>query len=68
MAIKQTDRKFSLGAEQIDLASEQVSDFLCELKLERRAVMRIRLNAENILIAWQERFGAESTVQMSCYV
>ena len=68
MSIKQTERKFALGAEQIDLVSEQVSDFLCELKLESKEIMRIRLNVENILIAWQERFGTKSIVQMSCYI
>lgn len=68
MAIKQSSHTVSLGAEQIDLVSQQTFEFLTKLKLERREVMRIRLNVENILLAWQERFGPETEIQVSFYV
>ena len=68
MAVKQTDRSFLLNVEQIDIASEQIFDFLCKLKLEHKEAMRIRLNAENILLSWQTRFGANCVVHLSCYV
>lgn len=68
MAIKQSSHSFLLEAEQIDLVSQQVFDFLGQLKLESREVTRIRLNVENILLAWQARFGADGMVRLSCYV
>ena len=68
MATKQTECRFLLGTEEIDRTSEQVSAFLSQLKLERREVMRIRLNVENILLSWQDRFGREAEVGMACYV
>lgn len=60
MAEKPSGGKFLPEAAQIDLISQQAADFLSQLKLERKEVMRIRLNVENVLLAWQGRFGAEN--------
>lgn len=68
MAVKQSGGKYLLEASQIDHISQQVFVFLSQLKLERKEIMRIRLNVENVLLAWQGRFGTGAGVRVSCYV
>lgn len=52
----------------IDQATERIERYLSDLGLERREIARLRLSAENILLAWQARFGKNASARLSCYV
>ena len=67
MRAKDIGFNFFLEADKIDLASEKIMDFLQQLALEHREALRIQLSTENILLAWQERFGKSAQVRLSCY-
>ena len=47
--------KLFLEDAKIDAAAERITEYLTELGLERKEVMRLRLSVENILLAWQTR-------------
>lgn len=58
---------FFLEDAKIDHAAERITEYLTGLGLERKEIARLRLSAENILLAWQARFGTTGSVRLSCY-
>ena len=48
-----------LSNKAVDLISEKTSEFLKEIKIEQKNILRIRLLVEEILLDWQERFTDE---------
>ena len=46
-----------LSNESVDLISEKVTEFLENIKMERKNILRIRLLVEEILLDWQEHFS-----------
>ena len=53
--------------ETIDEFSEKVSAYLASLKTEKKELLRLRLNVENVLLQWMEHYGDEKTVSLACY-
>ena len=64
MKFMEFKEEIRLSNESIDLISEKVTEFLEELKMERKNILRIRLLVEEILLDWQEHFSEN----VSCYV
>ena len=56
-----------LNEEAVDRCSEKISEFLLSLKTDKKELLRIRLNAENILLKWLERFGEGKDVSLACF-
>lgn len=59
-------KKFVLSPEGIDQISDAIADFMLELKIPQMGVIRGRLAAETVLLAWLEHAPAEAeiTVEM----
>ncbi len=49
-----------LSNESIDLIAEKTTEFLDDIKLERKNILRIRLLVEELLLDWQEKFSEDT--------
>ncbi len=67
MSAKEIGLTFRLDPERIDSASETIAEFLSGLELDHKEVLRLRFTAEEILLSWQEKFGAGIDAQLACY-
>ncbi len=67
MKLKGKGTKFYLSPSEIDRCAEVMTEFLIELKTEKREILRLRLSVEEILLKWQEHFGDEKQVSISCF-
>lgn len=65
MKLLSTKEKFDLSNESIDIISQKYFDLLTELKYEKRNKMAIRLNIENNLLSYQEKFGKDTEITLS---
>lgn len=61
MINKSIKQEYMLTAENIDLMSEYIQDFLHGLKMNEENILRIRLSVEEMLLKWQDHFGEECT-------
>lgn len=59
------NKSYSLENTSIDEVSEQTVLFLQELNMEHKNRLRIRLLVEEILLDWQEHFGAETDCRLT---
>ena len=50
----------------IDLACEQVGEFLTKAGVDRREVLRIKLTFEEVLLEYQAKFGVDATYKLKC--
>ena len=55
-------KDYVLTNESVDEISEKVTEFLTELKTERRNLLQIRLVLEDLLLDWQDHFSAETSI------
>lgn len=62
MKLLSTKEKYNLSNESIDAISQRYFDLLTELKYQNKNKMAIRLNIENYLIGYQEKFGEDTEV------
>lgn len=67
MRLRETDFTFPLEAEMIDQAADKVAEFLRALSLDRKEALRLRLSAEEVLLAWQGRFGDRTEARLVCF-
>lgn len=65
MKLLPTKEIYNLSNESIDIISQKYFDLLTELEYEKRNKMAIRLNIENYLLAYQERFGEKTEITLS---
>lgn len=59
MIIGSTKQEYLLTAENIDLMSESIQEFLRSLKMNEKNILWIRLSMEEMLLKWQSHFGEE---------
>lgn len=50
----------------IDLACEEVGNFLSKAGVDRREALRIKLTFEEVLLEYQDRFGVDATYRLKC--
>ena len=50
----------------IDLACEEVGNFLSKAGVDRREALRIKLTFEAVLLEYQDRFGVDATYRLKC--
>lgn len=58
--------QYRLTSEDIDLISGSISEYLTGISLNRKDVLRIRLIMEEILLQYQEFFGTDHVVSLTC--
>ena len=56
---------FALRPESIDSAAERIQVFLSDFKIENSTIIKIRINAEEILLNWLSSFKEGSSFQLS---
>ena len=58
--------QYRLTSEGIDLISGSISEYLTGISLNRKDVLRVRLIMEEILLQYQEFFGTDHVVLLTC--
>lgn len=59
-------KQFDFSNKNIDLACEQVGEFLAKAGVDRREALRIKLTFEEVLLEYQARLGEEATYKLKC--
>ena len=59
-------QKLSLDNRDIELAIQTIRSFYAAQRVEARTVLRTTLSAEEVLLKYRERFGAEASVTLQC--
>ena len=59
-------QKLTLSNENIALAIETIRDFFAAQKVEQRTALRTTLSAEEVLLKYQEHFGASMSFALQC--
>lgn len=65
MIIGSTKQEYLLTAENIDLMSESIQEFLRSLKMNEKNILWIRLSMEEMLLKWQSHFGEECACHLA---
>ena len=52
--------QYNFSNSNIDLASENVGQFLAKAGVERREALRTKLTFEEVLLEYQDKFGEEA--------
>ncbi|MBP3633261.1 MAG: dicarboxylate/amino acid:cation symporter [Oscillospiraceae bacterium] len=59
-------KQYSFSNSNIDLAGEEVEQFLTASGVDRREVLRNKLSFEEVLLDYQEKFGEEAVFSLKC--
>lgn len=65
MIIGSTKQEYLLTAENIDLMSESIQEFLRSLKMNEKNILWIRLSMEEMLLKWRSHFGEECACHLA---
>lgn len=57
--VEQIECDYKLGPESVDLAADQIVDFLTSLDFKRDTILRVRLSVEEALLRWAAYFYRE---------
>ena len=56
--------QYNFSNSNIDLACEEVGEFLSKVGVERREALRTKLTFEEVLLEYQSKFGEEATFKV----
>ncbi len=59
-------KKYDLNNTSIDAISSEINEFLSTCNVDRKDALRVNLAAEETLLHYQEEFGTEQMVYVSC--
>ena len=62
--VEQFETVYKLEPASVDLAADQIVDFLTGIKLKKDTILRVRLSVEEALLRWVEHFTESKTFRL----